>query len=325
MKILLAVSEKNDPRAVSAYLARRFGRHDVELDVLTVLPASAEAEDAGYAQGDALASSQVLGTHHQKASFLVNVFAAELQARVDSARMRTHVEYGDPADVILACSKRWHSELVLIEAPHRKGLLTAFRLDGVTRRLFAQATCPVELLRTNHSMPTAGCSVLIPVGLAQLDNFPFAQLQGLPWAKGSCIHLLGVVPAPYDESRFEANAAAVVRAMHVCSLYKQRAEERLAKVAKDLTELLGRDITVKHEVVDGSPRDVIEETAAKMQPALIVLADTDGSARRMPAPASPVTIAMSNHVPVLLLRTPQACAPGTVKQPASGYRQLSSH
>jgi len=324
MKILLAVTDKNDPRAMGAYLARRFAGKEVEFDVLTVLNASAETADENFIQDDMLDSSGMHGTYHQLGSTLVEVFASELQARLGTAMLRTHVEYGDAADVILACCDRWHSDLVLIEAPHRKGLLTAFRIDGVTRRIFAKARCPVELLRTNDTLATARFNVLIPVALEQLRYFPFAQLESLPWTQGCCIHLVGVIPPAFDESLVEASAAAVVKALQECSHYRLRALERLQKYAQELSRVLGEGIQIEHQVLEGSPRDVTGECASRLQASLIILADSGDATRDTHSTPSPVAIAMSTFAPVLLLRSAPACAEGAVAKPAPGYARLSS-
>jgi nucleotide-binding universal stress UspA family protein len=326
-KVLLAVDKRNDPQVVCAYLADRFRAHEIEIDVLNVLPSEVEDQDAsGAVQGSLLDASQAPGSHHECASNLVSAFLHELRDKHGLATVRTHVEYGDAATVIIACSKRWHSSVILIEAPKSRGLLTACRFDGVTRRLLARASCPVELLRNRPVSTKDAGKVMVPVALEQLASFPFSQLQRLPLEPGSSLHLLGILPPPFDDSRLEASPAAIVKALHESRLFRERAEKQLEEVCQELAGELEAGTSVQFEVVEGCAHDCTSESARRLQASLVVMSmhADHGFARSWFSRLAPEAIALSSISPVMLLKAPEQAVAGECEQAESQFARLSS-
>jgi len=326
-KVLLAVDKRNDPQVVCAYIADRFRSHEIEIDVLSVLPAEAESQDAaGAVQGSLLDVSRAAGSHHECASSLVSAFLHELRDKHGLAKVRTHVEYGDAATVILSSSKRWHSSVILIEAPKSRGFLTACRFDGVTRRLLARASCPVELLRTRPVDTGRSGKVMVPVALEQLASFPFSLLQRLPLEPGSSLHLLGILPPPFDDSRLEASPAALVKALHESRLFRERAEEQLEAVCQELADELEPGMSVQFEVVEGCAHECTADSARRLQTSLIVMSmqADEGLARSWFSRLAPEAIALSSISPVMLLRAPDQSVAGEREPAESQFARFSS-
>lgn len=325
-RVLLAVDDRNDPRAVCAYLAERFRSQEIEVDVLNVLPAEAEEQDSREAvQGSLLESTLATGSHHEWASSLVSSYYHELREKHGLLAVRSRVEYGDPAAVILACSKRWQSSVILIEAPRSKGLLTACRFGGVTRRLFAGAECPVELLRARPVGAAAAGKVLVPVPLELLAGFPFGELQNLPLEAGSSVHLLGVMPPPFDDSCLEASPAAVVKAMHEGRLFRERCEAQLERIRCQLADELGPGMSVQYEVVEGCAHECTAEAAFRLEAALVVMSTQAGRGlvRSWFSRLTPEAIALSSISPVMLLRAPVLAIAGEYGSGDAQYASLS--
>ncbi len=188
MKLLLASDQTLDPALQASYLARRLGRQQAEIDVLTVIPGMEDGgDDAAASHGGVIGISEGAREYRQACAHVASL-AAQLQQH-GFRNVRTHVEYGDPAEVILASSRQWRSQLLLIGSPRRRGLLTAFRLDGITRRLLRWADCAVELIRP-QLVPAQPDTVLLPLTIDSIRHLPLQQLQSLPGLDGCRLHLL---------------------------------------------------------------------------------------------------------------------------------------
>lgn len=301
MKVLLASNARLDPALLASHLAGRFGRQAVEVDVLTVVPGiDAPADDAATGHGRIIGITEGPRDFHQACAHVATL-AMQLQAQ-GLHKVRTHVEYGDPAEVILAASRRWHSQLLLIGAPRRGGLLTAFRLDGVTRRLLRWADCPLELMR-----PDAGQSDLrrcvLPLAAAALLHVPLQTLQKLPWQDGDQLHLLCALPPGLDESRMEASPAAALLALQQGRDAAARARSRLAALQESLQESLPARVQLSHELGEGSLSALTVRHARARQPGLVLLHAACLTERQPePDPQPPTALALSLPGSVLLLQ-----------------------
>jgi len=325
MKVLLAINEFTDLQGVTRYCAKRFADRDTEIDVLTVLPHGTTGGGAGAGRNN-VAELPNHGHRFDRADALVAALVTELQEQQGFAVVCGHVSFGDPVEAILSARERFRSSQILIEAPRRQGLLTAFRLDGVTRRLLGKAECPVELVRTEKHTGDQSMKVLVSVGLDQLDNFPFERLAALSLAPGSQLSLVGVMPPAMPENSLEIGAAVAVRALQMASHRRILAEARLEKVRKALFEEMSEGVGVDCEVLEGSTREVTVDAARRAQASLLVIASaaSDGALRGLFSTLSPAAIAMSAACSVLLLRAPQAATTGCEEDDGVRFASFSN-
>jgi nucleotide-binding universal stress UspA family protein len=307
MRILLAIDHRSDPRVVSGYVAERFGSRNIAVDILTVIPSSAgQSHAAEQEHGEAVYLPRHRGPAQLAAESFVAAVATELRARHGLSSVRTHVKCGDAANVILSASTSLRSAMIVIEAPPGKGLLTGFRRNGATRRLFGKAGCPIELLRPCARSHRSSFNALVPIGADQFADFPFAQLQTLPWPQGSRLQLLGVLPLAFDDSRVEASPATVVEALDKSRRLRVLTEARLNEVCSNLNATLDHGVEAECRVVEGNTRAVVVDGARQPHASLIVMssAATDRAIRGMFSTLSPAAIALSAACSVLLLRPP---------------------
>ena len=297
MKVLLACKGNEDPARLAAYLVGRFDGSQIDIDVLSVIPG---IEPQFVEEPVRLIAER--GREYRQACAHLAALAQEL-AVVRPRSVRTHVEYGDPADVILAASRRWRSELLLAGAPRRRGLLTAFRIEGVTRRLLRWADCPLELLRAD-SRPAADEIVLLPLPLDAALRPPLPRLAGLPWRRGSRIHLLGILPAALGQEHAELSPAAVLLSLQHARDARTRASSLLADLRDQLAVQLLPGLEFTLELAEGEPRHIIVQRSRALQPGLLVLGHycfglNDASPFRSLPPAA---LTLSVDCPVLLLQ-----------------------
>ncbi|MDY6949662.1 MAG: universal stress protein [Pseudomonadota bacterium] len=316
MKLLLAIDRDSDPRIVAAYVAERFGRQGVAIDVVTAIPDTDGASAHTRHMADVLPFPRRRCAHYCAAEELVAVLAAELRHKQGFRQVRSHVEYGDAGSAIVAACLRLNPDLLLMEAPRSRGLLTAFSLDGVTRRVVARVSCPVELLRPHAATPRSLFNVLVPIPMMQPPEFPMKQLQALPWPRGSRLHLMGLLDGIFDDSRSEANPATVALELRREQSARRRARARLEAAARELQAALPPDVEVVYDVADGVSSKTIVEAARRNCASLIALPGvaTDRSFRGLISGVSPGAVALAATCSVLLLRPPHGAeqsAPAT--------------
>lgn len=302
MKILLASDQRTDPSLLASYLAGRLRGRPADIDVLTVISGSEELEADATNGGSNIIGISESGRDYRQACAHVATLASELQ-RAGLRAVRTHVEYGDPADVILASSRQWRSDLLLIGTPRRRGLLTAFRLEGVTRRLLRWSDCPVELLRPDTQAMLDDVQ-LLPLPVDAAAQLPLQRLQSLPWHQGSRLHLLGVLPPGLDESRVEANPAATLLALQHARDAHTRAAAVLANLQTQLSALLPQGVQLTCDLAEGSLRELVVQRVEQLQPNLLLLSHTcfDGGGSPLFHSLSPTALALSVQCPVLSLQ-----------------------
>lgn len=308
MKVLLATNQRLDPALLARHLAGRFGRQNVEVDVLCVVPGFEELPDAAdTTHGSVIGISEGARDYHQACAHVATL-ASQLQAH-GVRQVRTHVEYGDAAEVILESCRQWRSQLLLIGAPRRGGLLTAFRLDGVTRRLLRWADCPVELIRPDGGRTNPRHCVL-PLSAAALRRVPLNALQQLPWQDGDQLLLLCALPPGLDDSRVEASPAAALLALQQGRDAQARARNQLGALQATLEIKLPARVQIRQELLEGSLAEVTVRHARTQQPGLILLNPACLAERHPePDPQPPTALALSLPGSVLLLPDEAQAAP----------------
>lgn len=309
MRILLAVDQQSDPVALGNYLLHRIGPRPTDIEVITVIPGVEEPFTEKDEQCQPIVSIAEGSTDYRRSCALVAAVAAQLQAS-GFASVRTHVEYGDPAEVLLDSSRQWRCDLVLLSAPRGKGRRTALQLDGVTRRLLHWSDSPVELMRPFTGDSVRRNTVLIPVPMHEIKRFPLHALQALPWWHGSRLHLLGIQPDSIDESRTEANPAALLLALQHARDAGAKARATLAACAKELDALCNGKLQVTHALVEGNLHQASTAALRLLQPQILVLSQAcfNPNPKALFSSLSPAALALSTPCSVLLLQDDAAAA-----------------
>ncbi|MGA0936291.1 MAG: universal stress protein [Pseudohongiellaceae bacterium] len=317
MKVLLAVHSGNDVTSIVQYLRKRFAGTEFDLDVLTVLQAGSNVlGQLGRLSPDTDAEMR----SYNAACDMVSNYARQIGQQCQVGKMRTHVEYGEPAEVILGFSRRSNTSLLLLGAPVRSGMLTAFRIDGITRRLLKWADCPVEVCKPLVDDATE-FRVLVPLALTAGKNNTHPDISAYRWPGKCHVHLLGIVQPGIDETCFEANGAAVLLKMMESHDAQAKAKAQLQKHSQELALRLPPEAKTSHEIIEGDPRDVTAVAARELSPDLVVL--TQGwEGDSVPNPFSslaPVSLMLSAPCSVMRVddRTPQVDDLMTIGQSAS--------
>jgi nucleotide-binding universal stress UspA family protein len=324
MKLLLAVDNNSDPVALGNYLLHRLGPRPVDIEVMTVIPGIEEAVDEYPAQPTSTITITEGAQEYQRACALVAAVAAQLQASGFNA-VRTHVEYGDPAEVLLASSRQWRCDLVLVSAPRRKGVLTALQLDGVIRRLLRWCDCPVELMRPFSADSIQRSTVLMPVPVDTIKRVPLHALQALPWLHGSRLHLLGIQPESIDFNLCEANPAALLLALQHARDAKAKAQAMLATCGKDLEAACHGRLAVTHAMEEGSLRQVTAAAMQDLQPQLVIFSSAcfEQNSKALFGVLSPAALALSAPCSVLMLQEDPAATPSLRRQDTAHILKLA--
>jgi nucleotide-binding universal stress UspA family protein len=269
MKVLLAINEKNDPVATARYLADRFGNTRLDLHVLSVIDKPELLTTIG--RGNSLLENELerQAAHNRAICSMVADFAKQLRFAIKPRSASTHVEYGDPAEVVLRFARQLQVDLLLLGAPKRHGLLTAFRLEGVTRRVLRWADCPVELFRPAETGQPQ--RILVPFRISADRNFTLPKLSHLAMEEHCELQLLGIMSPVFDENCTEANPAAVLLRMQEARDSWAYARSRLAELSANLARELPQSVQVKHLLLQGDPVRELSKAACQLQPSLVVL------------------------------------------------------
>jgi len=309
MRILLAADHQSDPVALGNYLLHRIGGRPADIEVITVIPGIEEPFAEKDEQRQPIITIGEGSSTYQRSCALVAAVAAQLQAS-GFASVRTHVEYGDPAEVLLESSRQWRCDLVLISAPRGKGRLTVLQLDGVTRRLLHWSDSPVELMRPFTGDSVRRNTILMPVPLHAMKRFPLHALQALPWWHGSRLHLLGIQPESIDTSRAEASPAALLLALQHARDAGAKAQATLAACAKELNAGCDGKLQVTHAMVEGNLHQASAAAIQSLQPQVLVLSQGcfDQNPKALFGGLTPAALALSTPCSVLLLQDDPAAA-----------------
>jgi nucleotide-binding universal stress UspA family protein len=292
MRVLLVITENDDLESVGQYIAQRFNRAEVDVDVVAVM------------NGHATIGR---GPEDRAARTALNTVAHALRDTWGIRSVQTHLEHGDVVDIVLELSRDCRSDLILLAAPMNNGLL-ASGFSRTTRRLFRKSTCSVELLRCNHAVQQGRFTVVVPLPADQVEHFPHERLRPLAWVSGTQINLLAVISPAIDEGLVEANPAAILRAQDLVAHRKKIAEGKLSAICLELTEMLGDDVDVDFEIAEGQLQRVTETAAQRPGSILLVIgAESAGNppGRRM-SNLEYASIARAAGCSVLYFKTPEA-------------------
>jgi len=88
----------------------------------------------------------------RQARELVQTKMAMLQSQLPQNKVTGDVMEGPVADMILAQSKHWQADLIVLGSHGRKGF-TKFLLGSVAEKVASHATCSVEIIRQSPTAP----------------------------------------------------------------------------------------------------------------------------------------------------------------------------
>jgi len=270
MRILLAVNETNDAVETARYLAHRFGQEKLEIDILSVIPGPElfrRVTGTDRASQHQIEKQQRL---HEKVCSLVAGFENQIRFSAKVRSIRTYVEYGDAAEIILNFSRQLRSDLALIGIPSQQGMLTAFRVDGVTRRVLKWAECPVEMFRTSN-YDTESNRILVPVRINTEGELDLPPLEKLSWSPGSHLHLMGVMPSFIEDNKMEVNQVALLLRMQEFRDRSGVAKARFSRLCEGLAQALPDEVKISHELEEGSLSEILSRKVKELTPSLVVM------------------------------------------------------
>jgi nucleotide-binding universal stress UspA family protein len=242
------------------YVARRYARGEVEVELLIILQeADRAAKDSAAVVNRTLAE------------------LTELLRKIWSVRsLNTRLVTGRPGEQIARVSQDCQASMVLLAVPHRSRLIQSFFLHRVARRLFNNYGCSVEFIRPKDSMQADPWRVTVPVPIDKVDNFPLEQLQQAGCPEGSRITLLGLLPPLIDKSSIEVNEGAILLAEHRMSGRLAKAQAQLETLAARAREQSGERFHIDSKVTAQSLRDAVAAEASG--PDLMLISSDPGRA-----------------------------------------------
>ncbi|MBZ0188372.1 MAG: universal stress protein [Candidatus Obscuribacterales bacterium] len=148
MNILIAVDGSLCSTKAAEFVAERAWRENDSFIILTILEPM--PHDLGY--GDATLEAKALEDRKNKAR-------CECEAIVDNASsiikeahplndVKTEIVHGLAVDEIVAFSKTWPADLIVVGS-HGRGGLEKILIGSVAERILHQAQCVVEIVKHN--------------------------------------------------------------------------------------------------------------------------------------------------------------------------------
>jgi nucleotide-binding universal stress UspA family protein len=177
----------------------------------------------------------------------------------------TAVLTGDPKTVIVDEVAEWHADFVVIGS-HNAGSVVQFLLGSVARAVARQATCSVEIVRTNPG-PTP-LRILLATDGSECSKAAARSVAERPWQAGTQFRILSVVEpsAPaLPTSYFSAEVMEELRGKDM-----QRAQEAVSS-AESILFGAGIEASTTVAVPAATPKELILSEAAEWTAGLIVV------------------------------------------------------
>lgn len=301
MKVLLAVNNSNNPIETARYLADRFGKSPIELHLLSVISGQEIISKTMVNNSDHEAKLEKQALCHRETSTMLADFARHIRFTGKVKSISTYVEYGDPAEVMLSMCRQLQVDIVLLGAPKKHGFLTAFRLDGVTRRVMRWTECTVEMFRCCNS-ENVQQRILVPLRIEPGRQLTLPPIQHLALGTNCDIRLLGILPQVFEDNQVEANPAAMLIRIQETRDRWGFARSKLEELGKQLAGELPESTRVSQLLLQGNPVEVLAQSARELTPTHVVL-DEKWVARKghIFPDLSPMTVIMSMNCSVISL------------------------
>jgi len=283
VRLLLIVDDCTDSRAVSDYVAWRFGSRVIQVDVLHILGPAPARRPEGAAGALVTLPRPAPAKSARVVPAPADNLAYETACRLREAHGArilvgsVHARRGDPARVIAESSQRLGSDLVLVQRPSLRGR-GWLRAIALVRRLLGRIDCAVELF--NPALPQAAggaFELLAPLGLEGLVQFPVTRLCEFSWPETTRLRVLGLLPGADHDSALEHNGLRFLRGRITADGVRRAAATRLDAFCDELGRVFGTDVALDHELATGGACAALD--AALVHPAVSLMLVLDERAR----------------------------------------------
>ncbi|MCP5144612.1 MAG: universal stress protein [Gammaproteobacteria bacterium] len=267
MKLLVATTQSFDPLAIATQLARRFDLKQCDIDVLHVVGGG--INNAISKAANVVQLRPVPPDPHAP-QMAMRQLSEMLQQYYEARTVRTHLERGDKAGIVLEFSRARECDVLILTEPHgHSGTLLRDRQQSA-RRILDWAPCTVQILRQPDEQ-AGKCSVLIPLPCASGVALTSDDIRAVGMDAGSCVHLLGIMPPSIDEQLFEASPAALLRTIQQARDAAAAARAQLERISRDFLADTALQLHFEHSVAEGEWGTVALKAVRRLRPQTLVL------------------------------------------------------
>lgn len=209
--------------------------------------------------------------------------------------VKSSVQCGDAFDdAVLATAEHLGVSRIVLNAPVRRGLLTAFGIESHYKRLCSASVIPVELFRAGQPKPAsvkharkyepayepkqkdgatsaAKRRVVLPVTRSQLPLLSTAVLQELVCGFPMKLVVVGVTVPSVGMAMTEANPATFLTQLHGETGARDLLETELREKIDSLSERFRTDLEVYYDFIEGESHVVVSRLAHDPATDLLVL------------------------------------------------------
>jgi nucleotide-binding universal stress UspA family protein len=249
MKILLAIDNSEHSRVPVDFLLMRDWPQDCQITVLsTVDNAKSVAEAEGF----------------------IAPVCERIRQTIKHATVRSAVIVGDPKDVIIEQSSAELTDLVILGARGHRGLQRVF-LGSVSQHVLNYGPCNTLIVRHEEKTTSGHVErVLLALDKSFHSKRAFEWLLNLPWAAGTEVKLLSVLPPAVD--KYSDGFSAI----YTDNVYVERAnaknvlEQYLAECANTLKQKF-ESMNVSTGLLEGDPSEQILQEASAWRAGMILM------------------------------------------------------
>jgi nucleotide-binding universal stress UspA family protein len=168
--------------------------------------------------------------------------------------VRTEVQSGSPASVILACAQEWRPDLLIVGSHGRTGVARFF-LGSTSQKMLYQAPCSVRVARGRALPEDAPIRIIVGVdGSAGAEEAVHAVARR-NWPAGTEVLLLSVAPPPPADTTSRTGSSVAEW------LKTERARVQISAGSLE-SELRAAGLNVNSVIKEGDPKTVFLEEAA---------------------------------------------------------------
>ena len=220
-------------------------------------PAQTEPYAAVLAQGRAAAELRVAQARDK------------LLARLPDADVRAYVIEGPPAETIVTAASQHEADLIIMGA-RGHGAIARALLGSVSSSVATRAHCAVEVVRTPSGGAPPGCRLLLATDLSAPAAHAIEWVRSMEWPQETQVRLVTAIPPLQFLSSAETGGHEVLRELALAKSARRDVEIKQAELREAFAAKFGA-AAVSSEIVDGDPRDVLVDVAARWPASLVVL------------------------------------------------------